>query len=288
MFSLTKRLIIGATLGLLALAATPAQAQRFIPPRVLAGYLRLQMTPPFMLSPLYRPAITPAEIAMTADALRFRNIYPDGPALSVATPGFAYPSTLSSMYSGYPGGYSNPYPAYYPGSYGSMGYGSMGYGGGGYGGAGGIASLLGLFMNGGSTQYSYPNMDSSAGNYGDSGRPGVMGRGTAPSARSAEARNERKESRPADKVRDYLYGPVPKEKEKEKAPARERLQPTVTEITAGDALNDLLAQLQKRPADEGAKQPATAALALDDQVLRHIHVTRGSGSLAVIGNDGNL
>ena len=134
MFSLTRRLVIGATLGLLALAATPAQAQRFIPPRVLAGYLRLQMTPPFMLSPLYRPAITPAEIAMTADALRFRNIYPDGPALSVATPGFAYPSTLSSMYSGYPGGYSNPYPAYYPGSYGSMGYGSMGYGGGGYGG----------------------------------------------------------------------------------------------------------------------------------------------------------
>src|SRR5207237_6315336 len=82
MFSLTRRLIIGATLGLLALAATPAQAQRFIPPRVLAGYLRLQMTPPFMLSPLYRPAITPAEIAMTADALRFRNIYPDDPAIS--------------------------------------------------------------------------------------------------------------------------------------------------------------------------------------------------------------
>ena len=76
----------------------------------------------------------------------------------------------------------------------------MGYGGG----AGGVASLLGLFMNGGSTQYSYPNMDNSAGNYGDSGRPGVMGRGTAPSARSAEARNERKESRPADKIRTRL------------------------------------------------------------------------------------
>src|SRR5207247_4820046 len=136
---------------------------------------------------------------------------------------------------------------------------------GGYGGAGVIASLLGLFMNGGSTQYSYPNMDNSAGNYGDPGRPGVMGRGTGSSARRTEAR---KESRPADKVRDYLYGPVPKEKEKEKAPARERLQPTATEIISGVALNDLLAQTQKRPADEGAKQPADAGLALDDQVLK--------------------
>src|SRR2546421_412056 len=112
MFSLTRRLIIGATLGLLALAATPAQAQRF--------------------------------------------------------------------------------------GAGSGGYGSMGYGGGGYGGAQGLASLLGLFMNGGNGMYPSSGKDGTG--YSDGyGSP-------------KQGRNERKESRPADKVRNYLYGPAPRDK----------------------------------------------------------------------------
>ena len=61
----------------------------------------------------------------------------------------------------------------------------------------------------------------------------------------------------------------------------------MTEIYSGDALNDLLVQPRRQPGNEDATKSETP-LPLDEQSLKHIHVTRGAGSLALIKNDGAL
>jgi hypothetical protein len=68
---------------------------------------------------------------------------------------------------------------------------------------------------------------------------------------------------------------------------RARNNPPVTEIWSGKALNDLLADLQRRPA---GNESATLQdlLTLDEDTIRHLNVTRGAGNIGLLKNDGRL
>jgi hypothetical protein len=60
--------------------------------------------------------------------------------------------------------------------------------------------------------------------------------------------------------------------------------PPASEIWSGQALNTLLADLAKRPPDEaGAQAPP-----LDEDMLRHINLSPGKGSVGLIRNEGRL
>jgi hypothetical protein len=70
---------------------------------------------------------------------------------------------------------------------------------------------------------------------------------------------------------------------------RSRNSPPLTEVLSGKSLNDLLADLQKV---EGKGQPAAALrtfqLPLDEEAIKHINVTKGTGNVGLLKNDGKL
>jgi hypothetical protein len=65
---------------------------------------------------------------------------------------------------------------------------------------------------------------------------------------------------------------------------RSQNDPPASEIWSGQALNTLLADLAKRPPDEASAQAAP----LDEDMLRHINLTPGKGSVGLIRNEGRL
>jgi hypothetical protein len=172
----------------------------------------------------------------------------------------------------------------FPGSFGGLGgigglggYGG-GYGGGGYGG-GSAESLLSTFLSGlmssGNSSYT---VSPSVGRNSD-GADSVESQGTGTSSNYLEPKN--------DNSRGEYRLPGGSDKVILEPAEREHLQPAMTEIYSGDALNDLLVQPRRQPIDEDAGKDETPIL-LDEQSLKHIHVTRGAGSLALIKNDGAL
>jgi hypothetical protein len=60
--------------------------------------------------------------------------------------------------------------------------------------------------------------------------------------------------------------------------------PPTSEIWSGRALNAILADLAKRPADDASGQ----TIPLDEDLLRHINLTAGHGSAGVLKNEGRL
>jgi hypothetical protein len=70
---------------------------------------------------------------------------------------------------------------------------------------------------------------------------------------------------------------------------RSRNSPPLTEVLSGKSLNDLLGDLQKV---EGKGQPAAALrtfqLPLDEEAIKHINVTKGTGNVGLLKNDGKL
>jgi hypothetical protein len=70
---------------------------------------------------------------------------------------------------------------------------------------------------------------------------------------------------------------------------RSRNNPPVTEIWSGKALNDLLADLRKFPSKPDVAQLATfQQLSLDEDTLKHINLTKGTGNIGLLKNEGRL
>jgi hypothetical protein len=93
----------------------------------------------------------------------------------------------------------------------------------------------------------------------------------------------------------YLYErdktPTPEETRQESLKQqvqRARNNPPVTEIWSGRALNDLLGDLQRCAAGKDSATLQADLLALDEDAIRHINVTRGPGSVGLLKNDGRL
>jgi len=71
---------------------------------------------------------------------------------------------------------------------------------------------------------------------------------------------------------------------------RSRNNPPVTEIWSGKALNDILADLRKLPAKapQGGQLVNIQQLPLDEEGLKHINVTQGTGNIGLLKNEGRL
>jgi hypothetical protein len=69
---------------------------------------------------------------------------------------------------------------------------------------------------------------------------------------------------------------------------RSRNNPPVTEILSGKALNDLLADLRKNLSRKDVVSLRTFPMPLDEAALKHINMTKGIGSIALVKNDGRL
>jgi hypothetical protein len=96
---------------------------------------------------------------------------------------------------------------------------------------------------------------------------------------------------------EYLY-----EREKTPTPEEERQRhqleqlnrsrnnPPVTEIWSGKSLNDILADLRKLPVKlpQAGQLVNVQQLPLDDEGLKHINVTQGTGNIGLLKNDGHL
>jgi hypothetical protein len=71
---------------------------------------------------------------------------------------------------------------------------------------------------------------------------------------------------------------------------RSRNNPPVTEVWSGKALNDILADLRKLPAKppQAGQLVNVQQLPLDEEALKHINVTQGTGNIGVLKNEGRL
>jgi hypothetical protein len=71
---------------------------------------------------------------------------------------------------------------------------------------------------------------------------------------------------------------------------RSRNNPPVTEIWSGKALNDILADLRKLPANapQGGQLVNIQQLPLDEEALKHINVTQGTGNIGLLKNEGRV
>jgi hypothetical protein len=261
MLSFIRRLTMIVGAGLLVLCPNPAHAQRFIRPVTP----RTRFVNPRMIrtvNPVARELQT-RRIVQTAS----QPFPPTGNFTRFAVPS-AFPTTGS-------------FPTIFPGSFGGLGgygggYGGYGYGG--YGGGGAAESLLSTFLSGlmssGNTSYTAsPSRDYTSGGA-DSGESKGNGTSNYLDPRNDRAHEEYRLPGQSDQV---IQEPA----------EREHLQPAMTEIYSGDALNDLLVQPRRQPRDEDAGKSETP-IVLDEESLKHIHVTRGAGSLALIKNDGAL
>ncbi len=69
---------------------------------------------------------------------------------------------------------------------------------------------------------------------------------------------------------------------------RARNNPPVTEIWSGRALNDILKDLQKQPLGRDSASLRISPLSLDEDGLKHINVTKGTGNIGLLKNEGRL
>jgi hypothetical protein len=71
---------------------------------------------------------------------------------------------------------------------------------------------------------------------------------------------------------------------------RSRNNPPVTEIWSGKALNDILADLRKLPAKtpQSGQLVNVQQLPLDEEGLKHINVTQGTGNIGLLKNEGRV
>lgn len=266
MFSSTKRSGVAVILGLalLALSALEARAQR--------------ANPNYQV----RPGLTLRQAAF--------NIATIGQAFSNVPPyalGFN-PYVRAAVYGGGPsfgnqaaGGLANPYASLYANPYGlGAGYGA-GYDASGYG-----NPYLSSYYD---PYYGYlrggADVINSQGKFLMSTQQAYL---TREQVRSERLANQRKV------FDEYLYErektPTPEDERQRSMLAnlnRSRNNPPVTEVWSGKALNDLLADLRKLPPPkpEAGQLINVQQLPLDEDGLKHINVTTGTGNVALLKNN---
>jgi hypothetical protein len=69
---------------------------------------------------------------------------------------------------------------------------------------------------------------------------------------------------------------------------RSRNNPPLSDVMSGKALNDLLADMRQHTGEIAAEDLAAGRVALPQDLLEHINVTRNGGNLGVLKNDGRL
>jgi hypothetical protein len=273
-----KRATLPAILGLavLALCGPRAHGQVFV-------------NPFFQV----RPGLTLAQAAYNISVLgqALQNVPPyvygtnPYPRVSITNTG-GYGSPYGSLYGA---GYGSPYGSIYSAGYGSP-YGSAyggAYGGGMYGsGSNGYGSPYGSYDSTSSYLSASANIVKEQGD--------LMLKQQQAFKLHEQVRSDRIENR--RRVFDqYLY-------ERDKTPTSEeerqrtfmqqvqraRNNPPATEIWSGKALNDLLSHLQLHPASKDSAAIQTSLLALDEDGLRHINLTRGAGNIGLLKNDGHI
>jgi hypothetical protein len=177
----------------------------------------------------------------------------------------------------------------------SIPYGAAGQGAGVYGGSAGLGQYASPYGNPYSTYYQDPN-----GAY-------LQGAGSVINAQARflvseqlayQTREQTRGDRTANRRKafdEYLY-------ERDKRPtaeeerqiaqltqlSRSRNNPPVTEIWSGKALNDLLNDLRQLAASNHLAIRPTLPLPLHEAGLKHINVTKGGGSIALLKNDGRF
>jgi hypothetical protein len=254
MLSFIRRLTMIVGAGLLVLHPNPVLAQRFARPVTP----RNRFTSPRMIRTVspFAQELQTRRVVQAASA-------PFPPTGNVTPSRFAVPFPTTGSF-----------PMIFPGSFGGLG----GYGGGygGYGG-GGAESLLSTFLSGLMSSGNPSCTVSPSRDYTSGGADSGESKGT--SSNYADPKNDlaRGEYRLPGRSDSVIQEPA----------EREHLQPAMTEIYSGDALNDLLVQPRRQPRDEDAGKSETP-IVLDEESLKHVHVTRGAGSLALIKNDGAL
>jgi len=273
MFRLSKWIGVAQVLGLMSLA--------FGTPNVNA------QAPGFVLQPHQR-GVTLGQatynIARFGQALSFIPPYTLGfnpyPRI-VSSPGIGAPLTNP-----YAGAAVNPYASLYANPYASLA--SSGYGGSpGYDGA--------------YNPYMYNYYDPYSGYLrGGADVINAQGRFMVNQQQAYLTREQVRSERIANRRKvfdEYLY-----EREKTPTPEEERQRhqldqlnrsrnnPPVTEIWSGKALNDILADLRKLPskAPQAGQLVNIQQLPLDDDGLKHINVTHGSGNIGILKNEGRL
>jgi hypothetical protein len=271
MFNFMRRASLPAVLGLaaLVLGATTAHAQVFV-------------SPFFQV----RPGLTLAQAAYNISVLgqALQNVppyvYGINPYPRVAITG-------SGGYgSSYGAGYGSPYGSVYNGAY------------------GGAAGMYGSPYASGANGYASP--------YGSSSSPSYDPTSSYLSASASiinaqgdfmvkqqqalklyeQVRSDRIENRRQAFAQDlYERDKTPTAEEARQGSLKQQVlrarnNPPLTEIWSGRALNDLLRDLQRRPASTDSTTLQADLLALD--TIRHINVTRGSGNIGLLKNDGQL
>jgi len=251
MFSLIKRGTGLALVGLAVLALTGSKAHG--------------QNPFFQI----RPGLTLQQAAFNTAVI--------GQALQNVPPYVYGINPYPRVVAGGGGGYGNPYASLYSGGYGA---GLGGYGGG-YGG------------------YGYPYYDPNA--------SVVMAGASVISAQGGffvkqQQAFKMREAVYADRLEnrrrlfdEYLY-------EREKTPTpeqdrqrylreqfdRSRNNPPVTEIYSAKSLNDLLADLRSNAGKSDSATLRTFQLPLDEAALKHINLSKGTGNLGLLKNEGRL
>jgi hypothetical protein len=276
MFEFTKRAILPAVLGLAVLALSDARAQA-----------QVFVNPFFQV----RPGLSLAQAAYNISAL--------GQALQNVPPYVygvnPYPRVANVNGWGYGRSYGAPYGAGYSRPYGSA-----------YNGAyGGAPGTYGSPYASGANGYGSPYDSSYAPSY-DPYSSYLSASASVVNAQGEfmvkqqqamklyeQVRSERIENR-RRAFAQYLYerDKTPTAEEARQGSLKQQVQrarnnPPVTEIWSGKALNDLLADLQRRPAgnDSATLQDL---LTLDEDTIRHLNVTRGAGNISLLKNDGRF
>jgi len=252
MFSSMKRVSVAAMVGLAVLALTGPKAHG--------------QSPFFQI----RPGLTLQQAAF--------NVATMGQALQNIPP-YAYGiNPYPRVVGGSSYNYGSPYGGLY-GGYGAGGYGAGGYGGYGYGG------------------YPYYDTNSSflaASASVISAQADFMVKQQQAWRVSEQWRADRLENR-RRMFDEYLYEreKTPTQEEERQRSLREQVDrsrnnPPVTEVYSAKALNDLLADLRGNVGKNDTAALRTFALPLDESSLKHINLTKGTGNLGLLKNEGRL
>jgi hypothetical protein len=264
MLSVTKRIGLAAVLGLAVLVGAG--------PRANAQNLQYFQLRPGLTVQQYThnlAAIGQALQNVPPYAFGF-NPYRGGGGFS---PYAAALNNQAALYSSpYLGGYANPYNTASLSSYGNGGY------GGGYG--------------------SYPYYEDPAAGYLRGGAEVInaQGRFMVSQQQAYQMREQYRQAKIDTRRKafdEYLYErektPTPEE-ERQRAMLqqlnRSRNNPPVTEIWSGKALNDLLADLRKGTKDVASLR--NFQVPLDEEGLKHINVSKGTGNVGLLKNEGRL
>jgi hypothetical protein len=281
MFRLRKRIGAVVALGLTVLAFSTPTVNAQVPGYVLPPHQR-GLT---VRQAAYNIATLGQALSNVPPYALGFNPYPRT-VINRGIPPLANPFAGAAMYSNpLSSAYVNPYASLYSNPYSSMYANSPGYDSSGYNpyyGGYNYYDLYGGYLRGGADVIN------------------AQGRFLVNTQQAYLTREQVRSERIANRRKifdEYLY-------EREKTPTaeeerqrhqleqlnRSRNNPPVTEVWSGKALNDLLADLRKLPAKApaGGQLVNLQQLPLDEDGLKHINVTQGTGNIGLLKNEGRL